>query len=41
MTEEIEAYKAAFEEFWGQLVTLPAEISAVYDVCSVLSEGNG
>ena len=41
MTEEIEAYKAAFEEFWGQLVTLPAEISAAYDVCSVLSEGNG
>ena len=41
MTEEIKAYIAAFEEFWGQLVALPAEISAVYDVCSVLSEGNG
>lgn len=41
MTEDIEAYKAAFEEFWGQLVALPTEISAAYDVCSVLSEGNG
>ena len=41
MTEEIEDYKAAFEEFWGQLVALPTEISAAYDICSVLSEGNG
>ena len=41
MTEEIEDYKAAFEEFWGQLVALPAEISDAYDICSVLSEGNG
>ena len=41
MTEEIEAYKAAFEEFWEQLVTLPTEISSAYEICSVLSEGNG
>lgn len=41
MTEEIEAYKVAFEEFWGQIVTLPSEISSAYEICSVLSEGNG
>ncbi len=41
MKEQIGAYKAEFEAFWERLITLPAEISAAYDVCSVLSEGNG
>ena len=41
MKEQIVAYKAEFEAFWERLIALPAEISAAYDVCSVLSEGNG
>jgi len=41
MKEQIGAYKAEFEAFWERLIALPAEISAAYDVCSVLSEGNG
>lgn len=41
MKEQIGAYRAEFEAFWERLIALPAEISAAYDVCSVLSEGNG
>ncbi|HWQ98848.1 MAG TPA: leucine-rich repeat domain-containing protein [Clostridia bacterium] len=41
MKDAIESYKAEFETFWGQLVALPAQIEAAYDICTVLSEGNG
>ena len=39
--DNLDAYRDEFEAFWERLVALPPELSTTYDVCSVLSEGNG